>query len=903
MPIFYRLLCGCLLWQSLAVSLVLAEEGHWAYRRPVRPTPPPLQHFPPPENPIDAFILARLEAAGLTPSPEAAPETLLRRLHLDLIGLPPSLEECEAFAKAWAENPERARRELVDRLLASPHFGEKWGRHWLDLARYADSDGYLGDTERQWAWLYRDWVVEAFNRDLPYDQFSIEQLAGDLLPQPTREQLIATGFHRNSLRNTEAGVDLELARTQEVIDRVNATGTVWLGLTVACAECHHHKHDAIRHEEYYQLYAFFNNTEAVDLPAPFPEEAARHRQAMETWEKSTRELETLLTKLEQETLPARRASWEAGLRAQGRPDSWQLLSPVSAKSGAGDKMEIREDGSIFVSPRRGKDPDTVTYNVEALLPTSSRISALCLEVIGAFGEGRQMGYGGGRGRGGEFELSNLSVQAQSDDETVRPLTLAKVQADYAEPGVRLENVLDPRSNEGWHVARNTHLPHSATFILQEGTDLPAGSKLLFTLRCKQPGGKSLRHFRLSFTSEPSPAPPTGWTREIADALAAPPRELSPEAEALLAAYHRATDPDWSEARLRLETHLARKPAPPATKAQTLSERREERRETHVHVRGDYTRQGERVHPGTPAALHPFRPRNGEASADRLDLARWLFEEGNPLTPRVAVNQIWQQLFGEGIVATSDDFGTEGSPPSHPDLLDWLAVEFRELGWSRKALIRQIVDSEAYRRQSALPPLQEGEEERPPNTLLWRQNPFRIDAELVRDLHLAASGLLSPKLGGPSIRPPLPDFVTEVGRSVKWPVSEGEDRYRRGLYIFLKRTVLYPSLISFDAPGTETACSRRERSNSPMQALTLLNDPVFYECAEALGSELAGKYGDRTEEALEELYRRCLGRRPERAELDTLLSAHADLAQEGNREAALVATARIVMNLDEFITRE
>ncbi len=626
-------LCSILTLASPALAGKDARD-HWALQPISRPAVPalPSSGAARVRNPIDAFLLARLIPEKLTLSPEADPATLLRRLSLDLTGLPPGPEETTAFLSAWRRDSEAAYGALVDRLLDSPHFGEQWGRHWLDLARYADSEGYLGDSARPWAWIYRDWVIAAINRDLPYDQFSIEQLAGDLLPEPTLEQRIATGFHRNTLRNTEAGVDLELYRTKEVVDRVGTTGSVWLGLSIACAECHDHKHDPISQRDFFQLYAFFNNADEVTAPLPM-----------------TPELE-------------------------------------------------------------------------------------------------------------KYARSQLSEKDLKKD---------------------------------------------------------------------------------------------------------PPPKLS-------------------------------------ANARIFRERAKDLRDSFIHERGDYTRRGETVVTGVPAVLHRITPRGD--TADRLDLARWLFDEKNPLTARVAANQVWQHLFGEGIVATPDDFGTEGAAPTHPELLDWLATEYRRLGWSRKALIRLIVESSTYRQSSAVRP--EYAEHPTGNTLLWRQNAFRVGAETVRDLNLAASGLLDPRLGGPSIRPPLPDFVTEVGRSVKWPVSEGGDRYRRGLYIFLKRTVIYPMLTAFDASDTSLSCARRERTNTPMQALTLLNDPVFFEGAETLGREIHRLHGDRADAAIRDLYLRCLAREPRQAELDTLRSAHDDFARAtGDAAAAMIATARVVMNLDEFVTRE
>jgi hypothetical protein len=872
-------------------------RDHWAFQPPVRHELPTTA-----ENPIDAFVRAKLDGKNLPVSPEADPHTLLRRFHLDLTGLLPSPSEVAAFATAAKTDPASARRDIVEKLLASPHYGERWGRHWLDLARYGESDGYLGDTERRWAWRYRNWVVAAVNRDQPYDQFSIEQLAGDLIPDATAEQKIAVGFHRNALRNTEAGVDKELNRTKEVIDRVNATATTWLALTLACAECHNHKHDPLKQDEFFSFYAFFNNLEDSDPTIPLPGEMEKYETALATWEKSLAPLEAALAKDEKEALPARLAAWEKSLVPLPPIVDWRVLKPSKAESGASDAMKILDDGAIAVAGRSGKTPDTVTYTVEAAIPDkATTISAIQLEVIGSPGSGREPGLTAGRGKDGAFVLSSFSARFEANSEKAGPLVLESVAVSDSDPKSDPNEVLNAKSTSGWSVSSRTRQSHLAVFRLKEPLTLEPGGRLIFTLGNKAPGGSSLRQFRLGATSaaglrEPSPVPAT-----VRVALAIEAGKRSEAQRELVAAFHRGIDPTWSGLRLAIDHHLAKAPAKPASRVQSLTERMEERRESFVHVRGDYTRRGETVTPGVPAVLHDLKTRTPGATADRLDLAHWLFDEANSLTARVAVNQIWQHLFGVGLVSTSDDFGTEGATPSHPELLDWLATEYRRLGWSRKALIRLIVDSEIYRKSSRLPAGPDLES--PDNTLLWRQNSFRVDAEVVRDIHLTASGLLSRKVGGESVYPPLPGFVTEVGRSVKWPESQGEDRYRRGLYIFLKRTILYPTLTTFDAPATDVSCSRRDRSNSPMQALALLNDPVFHECAEVLGKSLHEKHGEKTDAAIVDLYERCLNRAPEPSEIDTLLSAYADFATESDPEQALAATARVILNLDEFITRD
>lgn len=683
---------------------VLKPPVLWSLKPLVRPEVPVLpdetDRFPM-RNAIDAFVARRHRDSGLTVAPQADRRTLIRRLYLDITGIPPSPPDVEQFV---ASADPQAYEQLVNELLDSPHYGERWGRYWLDLARYADSEGYLGDSMRPHAWVYREWVIDAFNRDLPFDQFTIEQLAGDLVEQPTLDQKIATGFHRNTLRNTEAGVDLELYRTKEVVDRVNTTGMVWLGLTLGCAECHDHKNDPISQVDFYRMYAFFNNADEVGVPVTKPWETNEYQAVMQRW------------------LP----DWE--------------------------------------------------------------------EIV-----------------------SELHSREKNDLNDEQKMRIAESLAD-----------------------------HGRSFDWKSTTDL-----------------------------------------------------------------YRTDESGWKELKARIDAHLKTKPAKPATKARAFARRIKNRRDTHVHVRGVYTRHGEKVGPGTPSVL-PSLPIRGD-EADRLDLARWLFDERNPLTARVAVNRIWQHLFGQGLVTTPNDFGNKGAEPTHPQLLDWLASEYRRRNWSRKDMIRLIVSSSTYRLSSASNAVPA--QEHVGNQHLWRQNSYRVSAEIVRDLHLAASGLLDCTVGRRGIRPPLPAFVTEVGRSVKWPVSQGSELYRRGMYIIFKRTVPYPMLMTFDAPDATVSCSRRERSNTPLQALTLLNDPVFHECAETLGRQMQEQHRDDIAAAVDGLFLRCLSRPPLEHERQLLVAACQDVIQLLQRErqeaskaddsvrlTAMTATARIVMNLDEFITR-
>ena len=668
----------------------VTKSNHWSFQPITRPTIPNGA-----AHPIDAFIRARLAGSGLPPSPEADRFTLIRRASIDLTGLPPTPDEIDAFVKDTSAD---AFEKVVDRLLASPHYGERWGRHWLDSARYADSDGYEKDTGRPFAWRYRDWVIQALNADTPFDRFTVEQLAGDLLPNATVEQKTATGFHRNTLTNKEGGADQEEFRVAAVVDRVNTTGKVWLGLTVGCAQCHDHKYDPLSQREFYQLFAYFNSDKEADIPAPLP----------------------------------------------------------------GEEEKVRAD--------------------------------------------------------------KLKFDAK----------LGELKAAVSE----------------------------------------------------------------------------GKAKKLPDA------EQTKRAKALAA--HEKT-------------------APAVSKAMTMALGKE--RPTHVMIRGDFLRKGVPVKAGTPAVL----PSPGGAT--RLDLARWLVASDNPLTPRVAVNWVWAKFFGRGLVATAEDFGTQGEKPSHPELLDWLASEFvtpanpeRErrgatpnhpvahapgspAPWSLKRLHRLVVTSATYRQSSAVSA--EALKRDPLNVLLARQSRLRLEAEIVRDGALAASGLLNRTVGGPSIRPPQPPGISELtyANSAKWPVSTGPERYKRGLYVWFQRTSPYPMLMTFDSPDSNVCVVRRERSNTPLQALTLLNDTVFVEAAQALARRvLSEKTGD--PERLSHALRLCVGRTPTAAEGERLakllatfreLSATADAAKlvgdhkpagvELKEAAAWVALARTLLNLDEFVTRE
>ena len=728
---------------SEAKSAKAPQSSHWAFQPLEKPALPEVSDAAWGRNEIDRFLLARLEAEGAAPSPEADKPTLIRRLSLDLTGLPPTPGETAAFLAADSGGAYEA---LVDRLLDSPHYGEKWGRHWLDLARYGDSHGFRGDQFRPHAWRYRQWVIEAFNRDMPFDQFTIEQMAGDLLPARKVEQWVATGFHRNTPTNTEGGSDPEEWRFEQVVNRTNTVATVWLGITAGCAQCHDHKYDPLSQKEYYQLFAFFNDAEEIDIDAPLAGERGPYLRALPAYRAARARL------LDEHRIRERKAAWEEKLRYHAK---------------------------------------------------------------------------------------------------------------------------HPGEANNWDVA----FDELRTFV-----DL--GETILFT----PPAFRSRK-----------------WEKRIVDHF--------------VADYHQVVGrKKWEQmgfGKLREKLRELDKSLPPFSEAQAIHVERTPRK-SYVFLRGSYNEPGIEVDPGTPAWLHSLE---ADGRATRLDLSRWLVSPENAVTPRVTVNRIWQELFGRGLVSTSDNFGAQGDRPSHPALLDWLAASFRD-NPSFKKTIKTVVTSAAYRQSSrARTDLAERD---PENLLFARQGRFRLAAELIRDSSLAVSGLLYPKVGGRSVRPPQPEGAKRMGASGDggWKTSAGPDRYRRGLYIQYQRMAPYPLLTNFDMPtGYEAAC-RRDRSNTPLQALNLLNDPVFIEAARALAFRTL-QAADGTTERLRHAFKLCLARDPDPIETDwletsleeqrSILAADPERARKlfpietagapPEEGAAWVGIGSVLLNLDEFLTRE
>jgi hypothetical protein len=1068
-------------------------QVHWSFVPPQQATLPATKQSEWGQNPIDAFILARLEAEGLLPSPPADRVTLARRVSLDLIGLPPTPAEVDAYL---ADNSPHAYEKYVDRLLALPQYGERWARRWLDLARYADTNGYEKDRPRS-MWPYRDWVINALNADMPFDQFTIEQLAGDMLPNASLSQRTATGFHRNTMINEEGGVDPLEFRFHAMVDRVGTTGTVWLGLTIGCAQCHTHKYDPIPHRDYYRLMAFLNNADELVMDVPQLAVAAKRTQT-------------------QAQIAAAQAALAEQFPAADDP-RWHDIAPLAVQTGGESQAQIQSDGSVLLS---GSAPQTDTYTV-TLDPPVQRISHLQLQTLTDSSLGAQ---GPGRTQHGNFVVTEFSaalVTTNAADMTTssQPIQIAAATVDFAQDGFSALAMLDGQPNTGWaiHGPGPWNVSRTATFQLAEPIQVPPGAHLQVRIDQQYGGQHTLGRFRLRLGESLNDPRPLAARRQenleqhfnnwlaserartgrwqllkplqarckvpvlsiledgsvLATAdqtksdlyelqyqcdlkgitalrLEALPDDRLPErgpgriyyegpfgdfylstitagpvnepfafasaTESFAAGGNTATtaiDADqqtgWSingaqgrphsavfrfaqpvdtsgtlDLQLLFERYYAAglgrfriwattdpEPAPardlPTTldallltdSGQLTADQRQQLleifltvapqlaaqhkeidnlrkqiaaypttlvmterpatnpRATHLHRRGEYLQPDELVTPEVPEI---FSPLPADAPHDRLTFARWLVDRQNPLTARVTVNRQWATFFGRGLVRTTEDFGYQGERPTHPELLDWLAVEFMQQGWSLKSLHKLMVTSATYQQSSHFTPELLAAD--PQNKLLARAPRVRLDAELIRDSILHISGQLSPKLGGPSVFPPQPSGITSEGTygPLAWKVSEGEDRYRRGLYTFAKRTAPYAMFNTFDAPSGEACVARREISNTPLQALTLLNDDVFLDAARALGKQLA-QAGGTADERIMDLFRRCLARPPRADELSLVANFHATQRQrlaagelnaaqisglpEGDAldPAAWTLTSRAVLNLDEVITKE
>ncbi|HJQ23838.1 MAG TPA: DUF1549 and DUF1553 domain-containing protein [Blastocatellia bacterium] len=896
---------------------------HWAYIKPVWPAIPSVKNTTWPRNAIDRFVLARLEREGLRPAPDAAKETLIRRVYLDLTGLPPSVEEVEAFV---ADNRADAYERVVDRLLASPHYGERWARPWLDLARYADTNGYEKD-QRRTMWMYRDWVIGALNRDMPFDQFTVEQLAGDMLPNASDAQRIATGFHRNTLLNQEGGIDPEEARWETLIDRVNTTATVWLGSTLGCAQCHDHKYDPFTQKDFYRFLAFFDNAEYqiegngserfIREPAllqPTAEQATRREQLL-------KEIAALDAKLKTPTFESARQQVEWEHTITGAAADWTPLEFVSASSSSGAQLSQLADHSLLAA---GGSPGSETYTITGKLNLAN-ITALRLEAL----PDASLPRGGpGRDPYGIFALHGIEVEVYP---AASPAARQRVVFKEAFSDDADARGLLKKPASAWTVDQTNddkRLPRQAVFVLQSPMAVSEAMRIEIRLRQDNPMNRqSLGRLRLSVTAASAPETITRVTARLRPLLDVPAERRTPEQRTALRNYFVGIAPSLKATRQQLAAARTSLAALNIPSAEVMRERDSfERPATDFHVRGGFLNKGERVYADVPACLPRLA---ADQMPNRLGLARWLVSDDNPLVARVTVNRFWEALFGRGLVETSEDFGTQGQAPTHPELLDWLAMRFMRGGWggrwSMKSLVRLIVTSATYRQSSRV--TAELLERDPYNKLLARGPRFRIEAEMVRDVTLAASGLLSRKVGGPSVFPLQPEGIWNIPYNAdRWQTSKGEDRYRRGLYTFIRRTSPYPMLTAFDAPSREQCTVRRPRTNTPLQALTTLNDEAFVEMARALAKRMDKEAAGGAAARLAYGFRLCTARRPAAREVKRLValyekerarftadaaSARAllkdDAAKLDDRRAAEMAAmtviANVLLNLDETLTKE
>jgi len=1055
-------------------------EPHWAFAAPRTVVPPSVKNQARVKNPIDQFVLARLEKEGITPSAEADRYTLIRRLHLDLTGLPPTPEAVKDFV---ADTRKDAYARVVDQLLDSPHYGERWGRRWLDLARYADSNGYEKDRKRS-IWPYRDWVIDAINRDMPFDQFTIKQLAGDMLPNASHEDRVATGFHRNTMLNEEGGTDPLEFRYLSLVDRVGTTGTAWLGLTLACAQCHTHKYDPITHQEYFSIFAFLNTADEIEIPVPDAQVAFERSEAI----RRVREME--------ENLPSRFPVAES---------IWKETDPTVSRAGEGTVE--KDEKRIWRFAVAEKDTFQFVFD---FAQAEKQISSIKLET---FPDEKLPEKYSGHSSAGNFVVSEAEIQFVSGKENAvtNSLKIARAMADFAQDGFGAEKAIDGDLKTGWAVQPKAKESHWIVFDLSEKIDIPAGSKILVNLKQefgskhvmararvslgvpvedqrpvetrrkealeqrfarwdldeseksvrwsslppseatsnepiltilddhsilasgdqtksdtykvkyrlpknhkitalrletlphaslpkggpgrvyyegtpgdfllnefqvlidgkeikfskssqaatidKDPltgwsiGGKTgqphqavylldtpldsgaeleikmlferyyatgLGRFRISITTESPSTADRGLTSEIETITAKPKSERTDAEKMALFRHFLLTVPELTQAREDIKNQKEKIPQSATTLIFTERPPKHARK-THLHHRGEFLQSKEEVTAGVPAFL-PQLP--DSAPKNRLGFARWLVSPENPLTSRVTVNRQWQAFFGRGLVRTLDDFGFQGAVPSHPELLDWLAQGFVADGWSMKRLHRLIVTSATYQQASMV--REDLIQRDPENILLTRGPRFRVDAETIRDAVLQASGLLSPKMGGPSVFPPQPASITTEGsyQAFTWNISTGEDRHRRSLYTFAKRTAPFAFYNTFDAPTGEACVPRREVSNTPLQALALLNDVLMIEASQALGGKLSDQKPSPTiEEKINQLYLRCLGRPADSEEqvlmqgfyqkqLQRFNSGELDPVKVAGKKseyvselAAWTSLARAVFNFDEFVTRE
>lgn len=1024
-------------------------EKHWSYQKPNRPTVPNSNFKASIKNPIDNFIHNRLEENGLTPSPQASKETLIRRASLDLTGLPPTRSELNQYLQDQNEN---AYEKMIDRLLAKQSYGEHWTRMWLDLARYADSAGYADDPPRT-IWAYRDYVIRSFNSNKPFDQFTIEQIAGDLLENPNQDQLIATAFHRNTQTNNEGGTSDEEFRNVAIVDRVNTTMSTWMGTTMACAQCHTHKYDPISHEDYFRTFAIFNQTQDADRR----DESPIIKVMSQVQETELKNLKEKIKLLENELIAKNEINlkaldkWENDVKEESK--KWKLLKGLALKADSGATFNKLDDESYLVS---GQEATTDVYHISAN-STVEQITAIKIETL----THESLSHWKGPGRKGNFVLNELilssaqnsptkkgryvridlpgngkmihlaEVEVFSGNQNVALKGIASQSSDYSNAkasraidgntngdynkgsvshtatgkndpfwevdlksihdisriiiwnrtdgtvssrldGYKL-SILDkdrktiwyksfskaPASNEvvslsgeeharfskasssfdqekfgvslaidgddgghsGWAVGPNAGMNHHAIFELQS----PFIHKdLKFTLK-QTYADHAIGRLRILVTDKPLPQ--RAIPIKIAKILQIPKEKRSDRQISSLLKHLAEINPSSNRLSLQLSSLKDKiKSIKPSTTVPVMRQLGDEKlRKTHIHIRGNYMTTGKEVTPGIPSIFDkPVQVK----SPNRLTLAKWLVNSENPLTSRVMTNRLWEKIFGVGIVATSEEFGSQGELPSHPDLLDWLSIEFMENGWNIKSLLKLIVTSSTYRQDSLITPEKRAKD--PFNRWYSRGPRFRLSAEMIRDQALSVSGLLSHKMYGPPVRPPQPDLGVKAafGGGIDWKTSEGEDRYRRGIYTNWRRSNPYPSMTTFDAPNREVCVVRRDRTNTPLQALVTLNDPVYVEAAVSLARKMykVAKSENNVLSGLQEGFKLCLSRTAKNDELGKiselfnqslrhykdnpkladLMTGHLmdqkNYIYNNNRLAALTVVGNVLLNLDEFLMK-
>jgi hypothetical protein len=857
------------------------DRKHWSYVAPRK-----AQLDDATTKVIDYFIAKRLETDGLNLSSTANPHVLARRLYLDSIGLPPTPEEADAFAVSASNNMQNAVEELVDRLLDLPQYGEKWATPWLDAARYADSHGFQRDDLHE-LWAYRDWVIQSLNEDMPFDQFTIEQLAGDLLPNATQSQLIATGFNRCAPCNVEAGTDPDENRYNQVVDRVNTLGYVWLGTTLECAQCHDHKYDPFTMRDYYGLFAIFNQTELEadrtnpKIPGSIKFIGPYMNLNSSEDERVVSELNTKIEALKYELKNRSDSSRDSDLTANTNEnaENRRVLKPLEFVSSEGASHEIRDDSSVLLA---GDPPETDTYTVTfEVEPTG--IVGLLLETLT---DPSLPGMGPGRGDAkrpnfvlNSFDAFRDSADAQST-ELGSSLALTDAKADFSQKSFDVANAIDQDPKSAWAINPQFGQPHWAAFRFEDPKQLLGSKSLTIRLAQNLGGARTIGRFRVS-------AMYGNYTKSL-------PRKS-------------AESPEETDIKKQIAALEKRRNAISIPKTLVMREKSEPRQTT-MFMRGDYRAVGDTVAPSTPTSLHPLR--EGDPP-NRLSLARWLVSPENPLVGRVVVNRVWSEVFGTGLVSTPEDFGLKGDLPSHPELLDSLAVDFVENGWSQKKLLKAILTSRTYRQTSKVTPIVY--EVDPTNRLLARGPRFRLTAEGVRDNALSIAGVLDRKQFGPPIKPPQPDGLwTKVGgEKYDYSVSPGTESLRRGVYVVLKRMSPYPSFMNFDATPRLACRVKRNRSNTPLQALNLLNDPVYVDAAKRFASRVAHEQKDASlSTQLEYAFRLAVARSPSDRELEYLVKLfQEELAASDStqptiaQEAAWFAVASTLLNLDETITKE